>query len=115
MPIFTIVLLFHSPSIMAEIEYHGDTKQISKKYYDGPYLIYNCTKGHWTCVDLDGYKACQKERDQAKTDYKRNLTCAAFKEFPSKKECEVYQQSKVNNPDGKKFCLHSMIKKGVTR
>lgn len=99
----------------AEIEYQGETKIISEKYYDGQFLIFDCSKRHWACVDIDGYKLCEKERDEARKNIKRNLACAPFKEFKTKKECEIFQQSKVNNPEGKKFCLHPLIKNGVTR
>ena len=114
MPILFLQLIIISPAI-AEQEFQGETKQISQKYYDGQYLIYDCAKHHWTCVDLDGFKECQEERSKAGKDYKRNLACAPFKEFKTKKECEVFQQKKVNNPEGKKFCQHTLIKNGTTR
>lgn len=113
--LFPLLIFFASFPALAEIEYQGETKQISKKYYDGQFLIFDCGKSHWTCVDEDGFKECKKDRDLAGKDYRRNLVCMPFKEFKTKKECEHFQQKKVNNPEGKRFCLHPLTKNGTTR
>lgn len=112
MPIFYLLLSFNS---FSEIEYHSDTKQISQKYYDGPFLIYDCEKSHWACVDKDGKVDCDKARDFAKINFRKNLACVVFKEFKSRKDCELFQQKKVNNPGGKEYCKHSKVKEGTTR
>lgn len=115
MKLIFVSLLFLSITAHADLEFVGDTVQISQKYYSGATLIYDCARGSFICVDEDGVKDCEAERKAAKEKYLSNLACAVFKTFPSIKECTKYQQTKVNNPEGKKYCVHQEKKKGTTR
>ena len=98
----------------AQMEFAGDSIQVSNEYYSGPNLIYDCLKKSYICVDDDNAKECQQNRDKAKKEFKTNLSCAVFKRFETIKKCQAYQQVKVNNPEGKRYCVHAEKNKGTT-
>lgn len=100
--------------LYADLEFAGDTIQISQEYYSGPNLIYDCKKGSFICVDDDNVKECEFKREEAKKYYRTYLACASFKRFHDTKECQAYQQKKVNNPEGKRYCIHKDKKTGTT-
>lgn len=109
--IFLLLPLYGS----AQVEFDGDTVQISSKYYSGQFLIYDCESKHWSCVDKDGFKECQESRDQSKKEFKTYLKCAPIKEYKNLKECISHQKRKVHHPESTNFCKHQDLRKGITR
>ncbi|MFZ4714388.1 MAG: hypothetical protein ACOYL6_11770 [Bacteriovoracaceae bacterium] len=109
--VFSLFLCF---TAHADLEFIGDTIQVSEEYYSGPNLIYDCKKGSYICVDDDNVKECAYRRAEAKKFFRTNLDCAFFKRFENILLCQNYQQKKVNNPEGKQYCIHREKKKGTT-
>jgi hypothetical protein len=112
--IFVFSLFALISNAMAEMEFAGDSIQVSREYYSGPNLIYDCLKKSFICVDDDNAKECESNRAKAKKEFKTNLSCAVFKRFETIKQCQAYQQIKVNNPEGKRYCVHVEKNKGTT-
>jgi hypothetical protein len=109
------IFMCFSVCAIAEVEFSQDSVQISRKYYSGQFLIYDCASKHWVCVDKDGYEGCRVERDSAKKDFETNLKCSPIKEFKNQKECVEFQRHKTHHPESTKYCIHQDLRKGITR
>ena len=62
-------------------------RPISKKYAQGKYLLYDCEKRHFACVDEDSFKRCEKSRnliDITKFDF---FPCIAINQYERFKDC----------------------------
>lgn len=72
----------------------------------GPFLIYNCEKGHWSCVSEARNEDCQKQREE---DKKRKdvfrYRCASIEKQASDKACFQRQLFNVSNNLGTRFCI----------
>lgn len=83
-----------------------DEPRISNKWYRGNYLIYDCSKGNYICVNDISFLECQDQR-QADLDERRiSLRCAPLKRFDSQDECFKVQYEKIHNQLPKIFCSH---------
>jgi hypothetical protein len=67
--------------------------QIDWKYRAGPYLIFDCERNHYACVDTFGNSNCQEERNFAIGKKLISYPCAPLKKFDDKKACveKTYQ------------------------
>lgn len=78
---------------------------IAENYEAGPYLIYDCEEGHWTCVLESYYKECEEKRAQAIHEKKLNLGCAPVASLPNKKSCFQKQLFMTSQNHGQRFCI----------
>jgi len=78
--------------------------QIDFKYKAGDYLIFNCERKHYACVNLDGFQNCTEERRRALSNKATNLSCAPLKKFNDKKLCVEKNYQLVDINAIKRFC-----------
>jgi hypothetical protein len=78
---------------------------ISENYEAGPFLIYDCQEGHWTCVLESYYKDCEEKRAKDVHEKKLELSCAPIGELPNKKSCFQKQLFLVSQNHGTRFCI----------
>lgn len=80
------------------------------KYAAGEYLIYDCERSHYACVNKDGQDNCREERNFAREKKLDRYPCAPLKKFQSKKLC-VEENYRVQDLGAKKrFCYPSSPK-----
>lgn len=80
--------------------------RISDKWFRGNYLIYDCEKGNFICVNLFSFNQCQSQREEDKKQKQTHLRCAPFKKFPTQKKCFAEQYRQIENQKPKVFCSH---------
>ena len=96
--------LFWLPLVYGSEE--GKERQISKKYFLGSYLIFDCENQHFACVSERSFRGCQKRRQNALLDKRFHLECAPFKKFPTRKACFQEQAKQIQFPKKKLFCFN---------
>ncbi len=103
---FFLIFLLFLPTLPAQErrEPHKSI-QISKAFFSGEYLIYDCQKGFFACVDEFGFQDCQAARDHSIEVGKKNLPCAPLKKFPYFEDCENAQKKEIESPKQKVFCF----------
>lgn len=85
-------------------ENHIADYPIDLKYKAGSYLIYDCKRSHYACVDKDGHSSCKEERAFAIQTKEKALPCAPLKKFDDKKSCVLKQYEVVAINAAKRFC-----------
>jgi hypothetical protein len=105
----SFIILF---SLSWTASFAKDEYLIDWKYHAGEYLIYDCEREHYACVDIDGNANCLEERNFAKEKKFSSLTCAPLKKFKNKKEC-VEENYKVVDIGAKKRFCYPEIKPGI--
>lgn len=80
--------------------------RISNKWYRGNYLIYDCSKGNYICVNDISFLTCGDQREADINERLTNLRCAPLKRFDSQEECFKVQYEKIHNQMPKLFCTH---------
>lgn len=84
--LFILFLLF--PPYLQGMEKEEDRFFISPGVFNGPELIYNCQKGHFSCISTPSKNDC----DQTKAYYeeKKRITygCLSLKTFETKSNCQ---------------------------
>lgn len=89
-----------------QLQKQKEEPRISNKWYRGNYLIYDCSKGNYVCVNDISFLNCGDQR-QADIDARvTNLKCAPLKRFGSQEDCFKAQYSKIHNQMPKLFCTH---------
>ncbi|MDH5580755.1 MAG: hypothetical protein OEY33_02535 [Bdellovibrionales bacterium] len=78
--------------------------QITDIYSSGSYLIYDCKKRSFICVDFLNFENCSKERDFAKKQRYLNMPCAPLKEFKHFQYCKEAQYQLIHNISSRDFC-----------
>lgn len=73
-------------------------------YHAGAYLIYDCEREHYACVDLDANDNCREERNFAKEKKLPMLPCAPLKKFENKILCVEENYKVVDLGAKKRFC-----------
>ena len=78
--------------------------RIDWKYFAGKYLIYDCERKHYACVNLEGNANCLQERKFAIEKKTNMYPCAPLASFADKKKCaeKNYDVVDINAP--KRFC-----------
>ena len=82
---------------------------ISTEFRQGNFLIYDCKKRHFTCVNDEGYLKCGNKREYSYKKRKLNLQCAPLKEYINQKRCFKAVYNMVHSIKSKKFCLNNRI------
>lgn len=99
-----VLLIFLQTSLAEEREPHKSV-QISVGYFSGEYLLYDCKKGHFACVDAESFEDCQESRGHFIKISESILPCAPLKKFPHFEDCEKAQFEEIERPKKKEFCL----------
>lgn len=81
-----------------------DEPAISREYFLGEYLIYDCEKGSFLCVNDSGFQLCKGRRESDRYLKKISYRCAPLKKYQNQKECIDAQLQFINNPKQKSFC-----------
>lgn len=78
--------------------------KIDWKYTAGSYLIYDCIRGSYACVNSAGYENCKEERAFSISKKADQYPCAPLEIFSNKKICLVknYELLALNAP--RRFC-----------
>lgn len=78
--------------------------QIDWKYKAGEYLIFDCERSHFACVNSDGDDNCREERNFAMEKRAGRYPCAPLKKFKDKKSCIEKSYQLVDLNALKRFC-----------
>jgi hypothetical protein len=80
--------------------------RLSDKYYRGRYLIYDCEKRFFACVNLPSFYNCRELRQKEKDLKEVLLSCAPLKQFKSQKDCFDVNYSLIHRVTNKSFCIN---------
>ncbi|MCP4913152.1 MAG: hypothetical protein GY909_08530 [Oligoflexia bacterium] len=80
--------------------------RISRKYYRGEHLIYDCKSNHFACVNRESFNLCKENREFDIVERRRNLRCAPLKVFRTQKECFDEQYKQIHNQKIKIICIN---------
>ena len=89
-----------------EMQKNIEEPRLSNKWFRGNYLIYDCDKGFYACVNRPSFIKCTDQRTIRIEERRPALGCAPLKRFDSQKECFKVQYEKVHNQVPKLFCVH---------
>ena len=78
--------------------------EINWKYKAGEYLIYDCERRHYACVNHEGNSNCLEERNFAIKKKLNNYPCAPLAKFDDKKSCVEKNYKIVDIDAPKRFC-----------
>lgn len=78
--------------------------QINDYFKAGNYLIYDCFRGYYTCVDEDGFNKCKELRQKDKVDNKPQYSCAQLKKFSDHAGCAKTNYEVIEANAKKRFC-----------
>jgi hypothetical protein len=97
--VFLLVSLACAEESIKRAEY-----KISEKYKGGEYLIYDCEKDFYACVNMEGYELCSTKRQAAIALKEKSYPCAPLKKFEDKKSCLLKNYSAIESGKLKRFC-----------
>lgn len=96
----------HDTEGMDAIERNKYEPRISNKWFRGSYLIYDCSRGNFICVNYQGFVRCGEEREEDKKKSRSGLRCAPFKKFSTQELCFKEQYRQIENQKPKIFCMN---------
>ena len=99
-----VLLIFFPPAFAQRKEPHKSI-QISVGYFSGQYLIYDCKKGFFACVDEDGFEDCRGSREFSIKILEAILPCAPLRKYPHYDDCWAAQKEEIESPKKKEFCF----------
>ncbi len=85
-------------------EFKNSNYPIDWKYKAGEYLIYDCERSYYACVDKEGQETCKKERNAALENKSKDLKCASLKKFQNKKSCVIENYNVLYRNAFRRFC-----------
>lgn len=88
---------------------HRLEPRISSKYYRGRYLIYDCQKRHYVCVNLPSFYECQELRQKEIDEKSVLFSCAPLKQFKRQKNCFDTHYSLIHRVTNKSFCVNQVF------
>lgn len=71
--------------------------------YTGRALVYNCSEGHWACVDVKSYSICEKNLAYNKSK-SQVVQCYPKGVYENDMDCEKIQLEYVSNSAATDFC-----------
>lgn len=90
----------------SQVQKSREEPRISNKWFKGNYLIYDCDKGFFACVNSVSNTQCIEQRATRIEDRSPALGCAPLKRFSTQEDCFKVQYEKMHNQTAKVFCLH---------
>lgn len=80
-------------------------KPTSAPSYEAPGsgLVYNCSGGHWACIDLEEYQKCRDNYAWKKSESQK-IECYPTAFLKTDFDCATLQQEKVNAVPDLNFC-----------
>ncbi len=90
----------------SEVQIALEEPRISNKWFQGNYLVYDCDKGFFACVNNTSYSLCSSQRTTRIEERNPALGCAPLKRFNTQEECFKVQYQKLHNQMPKLFCIH---------
>ncbi|MDA8793509.1 hypothetical protein N9N67_09690 [Bacteriovoracaceae bacterium] len=100
--LFILFLLFQ-PLLLAEKEV--DRFFISPGVFNGPELIYNCQKGHFSCISTPSRNDCDETRQYFEDKNRTTYGCLSLKKFSSKGKCQKEMIRLTNGAHFPHWCL----------
>jgi hypothetical protein len=79
--------------------------KIDENFRAGEYLIYDCKKKAYTCVDDNSFETCKMRREESKNKKQRVYLCAPLKKFPNRKACLLYNYDVIQAVNTDRFCF----------
>jgi hypothetical protein len=86
------------------IESSRGAYKIDTRYFAGKYLIYDCERKHYACVDLAGHSKCKEMRQSSIENKSKLYPCAPLSAFDDKKSCVEKSYNLVELNTAKRFC-----------
>jgi len=80
--------------------------RISNKWFRGSFLIYDCEKGHFACVNQVSFYKCEEQRSEDIEENRPRLRCSPFKMFKEYQDCTAMNYKKMHNQLPKLYCVH---------
>lgn len=80
--------------------------RISNKWFRGSFLIYDCVKGHFACVNQVSFYKCEEQRAEDIEENRPRLRCSPFKSFKEYESCIAMNYKKMHNQLPKLYCVH---------
>lgn len=78
--------------------------RIDENFRAGEYLIYDCGKKAFTCVDENSFDTCKLRREESRDKNRRVLLCAPLKKFSNRESCLLYNYELIQKAHTEKFC-----------
>ena len=92
---------------LSEMERKRAEPKISQEFSRGAFLIYDCKKRSFACVNEPSYNLCKTRRQKGYRDKKLVLPCAPLKEFLSQQKCFEKQYNLIHRQSEKSYCQNS--------
>jgi hypothetical protein len=84
----------------------GPEYLISNTYRNGEYLIYDCKKRHFACVNNESFAYCKNKRKESFELRQSHHPCAPLKKFKEQELCFKKQVELIGQVPNKKFCIN---------
>ncbi len=80
---------------------------ISDIYRTGEYLIYDCKKRHFACVNKESFVRCKEKRQESFRLRYSHHPCVPLKNFKEQDLCFKKQLELIEQIPDKKFCINT--------
>ena len=74
---------------------YQEQSRISRDFFKGKFLVYNCEHKHFMCVNQQGNFLCQSRLEESIKDGYEIKKCIPIKEFKNQKDCFEKGQYKL--------------------
>lgn len=106
--VFAFICLSANAQTEKKIDDSLETKlanfKIDEHYRAGEYLIFDCKKKAYTCVDENSNETCKLRREESKAKGIRPYLCAPLKKFADREKCLVENYKVVEAVNFERFC-----------
>jgi hypothetical protein len=99
-----LVFLILTPSAYAQDAVRTEY-QITTDYKAGEFLIYDCRREFFACVDLESNEACLLKRNESIKLAEKKYPCAPLRKFKEKRECVLRNYTAIETARLKRFCF----------
>jgi len=92
------------PELVPATEQFDISYKINSRFYSGSALIYDCSRGYFTCVNGDGLETCKTARESSEYRGEFLLNCAPLRVFKTRLECLKENYRVLQSAGAKRFC-----------
>jgi hypothetical protein len=112
-PVSLLFLLIFSSQLFAATEEKRiddslETKlanfKIDQYFRAGEYLVYDCQKKAYTCVDENSFETCKLRREDSKNKKQKEYWCAPLKKFENREKCLQQNYATLEAVHITRFC-----------